>query len=296
MARLTLTNTMGTRMPDAKWRSSCINASPWEAVAVKVLTPVSEAEIQAAMAECSDSTLIIRAFKISECVFLPTMIVLEAFYISHFMEPVVVPDQEAVDRFLPPYKPDIQLDTKNPAAFNQTVTQDQYAHFRIKRFAAMEKAIEVVEWVDDEYCEQFGRGYGLLECYRSEDAETILVTAGSIGSTARSVIDELRETGRKVGMVRIRLFRPFPKRRFIDSVKSATKIAVIDRNLSPGQGGVFWEETKSVLYQRIKDVPVFGFVLGLGGTNVSPAHIKKVFEIAEKESEAPLNPILDLEG
>lgn len=238
---------------------------------------------------------VVQAFKISESIYLPTMVVLEAFYISHFMEPVVVPDQEEVDRFLPPYKPEMKLDTKNPAAFNQTVTQDQYAQFRIKRFEAMEKALEVVEGVDDEYRQHFGRGYGLLECYKSEDAELLLVTAGSIGSTAMSVIDELREAGRSVGMVRIRLFRPFPKRRLIDSVKSAKKIAVIDRNLTPGQGGVFWEEIKSVLYQRIKEVPVFGFALGLGGTNVSPSHIKKVFEITEKSSEAPLRPILDLE-
>jgi len=96
-------------------------------------------------------------------------------------------------------------------------------------------------------------------------------------------------------MVRIRLFRPFPKARLIEALKHAGKIAVIDRNLSPGQEGVFCEELKSALYSGIKGIPVFGFVLGLGGTNVSPSHISKVFDITEKMKDAPLEPIIDIE-
>jgi pyruvate/2-oxoacid:ferredoxin oxidoreductase alpha subunit len=239
--------------------------------------------------------MVIQAFKISETVFLPTMVVLEAFYISHFMEPVEVPDQKSVDDFLPPFEPSLKLDTDNPAAFCQTVTQKQYAEFRIHRQRAMENALEVAEVVGREYKERFGRGYGLLECYCLEDAETVLVTAGTIGCTARVAIDALREEGKKVGMVRVRLFRPFPKERLIESLRHARKIAVIDRNLSPGQEGVFCEELKSSLYSKINGIPVFGFVLGLGGSNVSPLHIKKVFGIAEQMNDAPLKPILDVE-
>ncbi len=238
---------------------------------------------------------VIQAFKISETVFLPTMVVLEAFYISHFMEPVEVPDQKLIDEFLPAFEPAFRLDTNNPAAFCQVVTQSQYAKFRIQRHMAMEDALEVAEDVDKEYKQRFGRGYGLLECYRLKDAETVLVTAATIGSTAKVAIDALREEGRKVGMVRIRLFRPFPKAKLIESLKHAKKIAVIDRNLSPGQEGVFCEELKSALYSRLNGIPVFGFVLGLGGTNVSPSHIKKVFDIAEKMRDAPLEPIVNIE-
>ena len=238
---------------------------------------------------------VIQAFKISETVFLPTMVVLEAFYTSHFMEPVEVPDQKLVDKFLPPFEPAFRLDTDNPAAFSQTVTQEQYAKFRIQRHNAMEDALEVSEVVDKEYQERFGRGYDLLDCYRLEDAETVLVTAGTIGSTARVVIDSLREAGKRVGMVRIRLFRPFPKIRLIELLKNAKKIAVIDRNLSPGQEGVFCEELKSALYSRGNGIPVFGFALGLGGSNVSPLHIEKVFDITEKMNTAPIKPILNIE-
>jgi len=239
---------------------------------------------------------VIQAYKISETVFLPTMVVLEAFYTSHFMEPVEVPDQKQVDGFLPPFEPPFKLDPDHPAAFCQTVTQIEYKKFRINRQIAIENALEVVESVDKEYEEQFGRGYGLFECYRLEDAETVLVTAGTIGSTARVTIDALREKGKKVGMLRMRLFRPFPKAELIEALRHARKIAVIDRNISLGQEGIFCEELKSALYSRVSNIPVFGFVLGLGGTNVSPTHIEKVFAMTEKENEAPLHPVFDLEG
>lgn len=238
---------------------------------------------------------IIQAFKISETIFLPSMVVLEAFYTSHFMEPVDVPDQKLVDDFLPPFEPAFTLDTDNPAAFSQTVTQSQYAKFRIQRHMAMEDALEVAEVVDKEYQEQFGRGYGLLDCYRLEGAEVVLVTAGTIGSTARVAIDSLREEGKKVGMIRIRLFRPFPRARLIELLRSAKKIAVIDRNLSVGQEGIFCEELKSALYSGMNRIPVFGFVLGLGGTNVSPLHIKRAFDITQRLEDAPLQPIVDIE-
>jgi len=237
---------------------------------------------------------VIQAYKISETVFLPTMVVLEAFYTSHFMEPVEVPDQKSVDSFLPPFEPAFKLDTSQPAAFCQIANQSDYAKFRIQRQNAMENALGVAEAVDREYQEKIGRGYGLLEAYRLKDAETVLVTVATIGCTARVAIDELREEGKKVGMVRIRVFRPFPKRQLIDSLKHAKRIAVIDRNISPGQEGVFCEELKSALYSRVRDVPVVGFVLGLGGTNVSPTHIRRVFAITEKMNESTIDPIMDV--
>ena len=160
----------------------------------------------------------------------------------------------------------------------------------------MENALDVVESVDKEYQQRFGRRYGLFEGYRLEDAETVLVTAGTIGSTARVTIDALRDKGKKVGMLRMRLFRPFPKAKLIAALRHARRIAVIDRNISLGQEGIFCEELKSVLYSSVRDIPVFGFVLGLGGTNVGPSRIEKVFSMAEKMEQEPLHPIFELEG
>jgi pyruvate ferredoxin oxidoreductase alpha subunit len=239
---------------------------------------------------------VIQAYKIAETISLPAMVVLEAFYTSHFMEPVEVPDQNQVDAFLPPFEPPFKLDPNHPAGFCQTVTQNEYKKFRLNHQFAMENAVEVVESVDKEYKEQFGRGYGLFESYHLEDAETVLVTAGTIGSTARVTIDALRGRGKKVGMLRMRLFRPFPKANLVEALGHVRKIAVIDRNISLGQEGIFCEELKSALYSRVKEIPVFGFILGLGGTNVSPSHIEKVFSMTEKMEEAPLHPIVELEG
>lgn len=239
---------------------------------------------------------VIQAYKIAEAISLPAMVVLEAFYTSHFMEPVEVPDQNQVDAFLPPFEPPFKLDPNHPAGFCQTVTQNEYKKFRLTHQIAMENAVEVVESIDKEYEEQFGRGYGLFESYHLEDAETVLVTAGTIGSTAKVTIDALRGKGKKVGMLRMRLFRPFPKANLVEALGHARKIAVIDRNISLGQEGIFCEELKSALYSRVKETLVFGFVLGLGGTNVSPFHIEKVLSMTEKMEEAPLHPIVELEG
>jgi pyruvate/2-oxoacid:ferredoxin oxidoreductase alpha subunit len=237
---------------------------------------------------------VLQAFRISEIVLLPTLVVLEAFYTSHFMEPVDVPDQDRVDEFLPPFKPLVKLSTAAPVALCQTVTQSEYAHFRIERQKAMTHAVGVAEAADLEFEKHFGRRYDLVERYRVEDAETVLVTAGTIGSTAKVVIDEFRSQGKKVGMLRIRLFRPFPKEKFLAALQGGNlkRIVVIDRNISLGQEGIFCEELKAVLYGSPIRVPVFGFVMGLGGTNVSPRRIREALEEAEQLSQAPLGPIL----
>ncbi|MGD0489429.1 MAG: pyruvate ferredoxin oxidoreductase [Syntrophorhabdales bacterium] len=239
---------------------------------------------------------VIQAFKIGESISLPVMVIMEAFYNSHFMEPVDVPDPTEVDAFLPAFDPPFILDPEHPAGFCQTVVPIEYKKFRIKRQVAMETAFEVIETTDKEFAERFGRRYGLFEEYRMADAETVLVTAGTIGSTARVTVDALRDRGKKVGLLRMRVFRPFPRAQLIAALRHVKKIAVIDRNISLGQEGIFCEELKSVLYSMARDIRVFGFVLGLGGTNVAPSHIEKVFSMTERMEQAPLNPIIELEG
>lgn len=237
---------------------------------------------------------VIQAYKISETVLLPSMIMLEAFYTSHFMEPVEVPDPKDVDLFLPPFEPVFELDPEHPATFNQTVTPGQYAGFKCMRETAMQDALMVIEKVQTEFWEHFGRAYHILECHHHEDAELLLVTAGTIGSTARTVIDDLRAEGHRVGLVRIRVFRPFPKAGLQETLKHAKRIAVIDRNLSPGQGGVFCEEIKSALYGLTPHIPVFSFALGIGGVNVSAADIRQVIHNTQKLDAPPFHPITRL--
>lgn len=134
---------------------------------------------------------VIQAFKIAEQVLLPTMLILDAFVLSHTQEPVDIPDQELVDRYLPPYDARYKLDTGDPHAFNALVMPSHYMELRYKMQKSMEEAVEVARQADEEFREVFGRSYGLVERYRLEDAEVVLVTSATITSTARVVVDEL---------------------------------------------------------------------------------------------------------
>jgi len=227
---------------------------------------------------------VIQAYKIAERVALPAMLVLDAFVLSHTAEPVEIPSQEAVDAFLPPYEPDLKLGTEDPRSFLGLATPDTYMEFRYGIQKSMERALAEFQRVDDEFHEAFGRRYGLIEQYRTEGAETLLVTSSTITSTARDVIDELRDSGRSVGLLKIRLFRPFPGELLRSLVANARKLAVIDRNIGFGVGGIFAQEIRAALYNHIQ-IPVFGFVAGLGGRDVRPSLIREVIEYAETHEE-----------
>jgi pyruvate ferredoxin oxidoreductase alpha subunit len=227
--------------------------------------------------EVLDSVL--HAYRTAEAVSLPVMLVLDAFVLSHTAEPVDIPDQEAVDEFLPPYEPAHRLDPSSPEAISSLATPDSYMEFRVKIQEGMERALEVLEETDLAFEESFGRRYGLIESYRADDASLLLVTSGTITSTSRVVVDQLRDEGQRVGLLKIRIFRPFPTAAISRVVSRVEKVAVIDRNISFGVGGIFAQEIRAALYNRLR-VPVFGFVAGLGGRDVTPAVIREIVDYA----------------
>ena len=140
----------------------------------------------------------------------------------------------------------------------------------------------------------FGRSYGgLVEEYRTEDAELVLVASSTVASTSRMTIDQLREKGMKVGMLKMRFFRPFPTKDVINVLKGRKKVAVIDRNISYGQGGIFCEEIRSVLYNidQKERPPVFGYVAGLGGRDITPTTIREILLRTLKEDKPKENII-----
>jgi pyruvate/2-oxoacid:ferredoxin oxidoreductase alpha subunit len=234
---------------------------------------------------------VIQAFKIAEQVLLPVMLVLDAFFLSHTEEPVDIPDQELVDSYLPPYQARYKLDPSDPHAFGSLVTPHHYMELRYKIQQAMEEAVEVARQADKEFKDVFGRSYGLVEKYRLEDAEVALVTSATITSTARVVVDELREAGHRVGLLKVRLFRPFPVEDVRRALAGVRKVAVIDRNISFGHGGIFAEEIKSALYNAPYRPPLFGFIIGLGGRDVTPASIRGIAEYTF-EHDAPETEII----
>lgn len=228
---------------------------------------------------------VIQAYKVAERVLMPAMLILDAFVLSHTAEQIEIPNQALVDQYLPLYQPIYKLDVNDPRSFGALAPPDVYMELRYKMHQAMEDALE--EWVraDEEYYELFGRRYGLIEPYGADDADLILVTSGTVTSTAREVIDELRAEGRRVGLLKIRVFRPFPAQLVREALASIQKVVVIDRNISFGMGGIFAQEIKSVLYNTHDRPPIFGFVAGLGGRDITPTVIREIIEYAESHDE-----------
>lgn len=224
---------------------------------------------------------VIQAYKVSERVLLPSMLTLDAFFLSHTAEIVDIPDIERVDSYLPKYDPPYKLDPDNPHTFGGITTPPFYLELRYKIQKAMEEALKAAKEADQEFKEVFGRSWGLVEGYKTEDAEVILVTSGTVASTSRVVVDERRLRGERVGMLKIRLFRPFPKEEVRQILKVAEKVAVIDRNISFGQGGIFASEVMAALcnYKKL----IYGFIAGLGGRDITPGTIHQVIDYTLKE-------------
>ncbi len=213
---------------------------------------------------------IIQAFKIAETVCLPVMVVLDAFFLSHTSEVVDIPQQEEIDQFLPPFEPQYPLNTEDPRAYYGMVSPDYYMEFRYKMQKAMEETVGIGRRVDEEFGRQFGRTHGLIESYRCEDAEAVILTSGTVTSTARVVIERLREEGIKVGLLKMKMFRPFPAEEIKRALKGVEKVGVIDRNISFGHEGIFAQEIRSTFCNEDERPIVFGFIMGLGGRDVTP--------------------------
>jgi pyruvate/2-oxoacid:ferredoxin oxidoreductase alpha subunit len=239
--------------------------------------------------EVLDTT--IQAFKVSEALYIPSMVILDAFALSHTYEVVDVPDQGLVDRYLPKFKPYARVTPAEPHAFGGLTGPEHYFELRYKLQKDMERAIALIEETGREYEKTFGRHLGLVDEYKCDDAEIILVTSGTAGYTARVAVDDMRKAGLRVGNFRMRVFRPFPFEEVRRVLPRAKKIAVVDRNISYGHHGMFAQEVKSALYQHAGNVPVFGFIAGLGGRDITPATFREVVDYT-KAHETPEDNIL----
>jgi pyruvate/2-oxoacid:ferredoxin oxidoreductase alpha subunit len=225
--------------------------------------------------EVLDSML--QAYRLAERVYLPVMVVLDAFYLSHTYEPVDVPTEEEVDRFLPPYQPRFQADTENPCAFGQLVPPGAYMKMRHNIALAMEESLVCLREIQDEFYRIFERRYDPVDAICCNDAEIILVTSGTITSTCRLVLQSLRERGEKVGILKMKLFRPFPVAMVREATARAKKIAVIDRNFSFGASGIFAQEVRAALYNAPEHPPVFGYIAGIGGLDATVELLEEIY-------------------
>jgi len=228
--------------------------------------------------EVLDTTIM--GFKIAEQLRLPTMVVLDAFFLSHTSEPVDIPEKEQVRDFLPPFDPgDLWLDPDNPRTFGGITMTNAYMEFRWQIQRDMENAKHIITDVHEEFSQRFGRQYRQVDAYPAQDAGLVLVVSGTAASTARDAIDYLREKGEDVGMVKLKTLRPFPREELMDALRGKKKVAVIDRNFSPGATGVWAQEVRSALYELPeKDRPlIYGYIAGLGGRDISVKVIEEIY-------------------
>lgn len=229
---------------------------------------------------------VIQAYKISEKIMIPSMIILDAFALSHTYEVVEIPEQEKVDAYLPPFNPPFRLTPEDPHAFGGLTSPDHYMELRYKLQKDMEKVPDLVEDTGREYERMFGRYLGQVDEYLCDDAEFIFVTSGTAGYTARVVVDELREKGIKAGNLRVKMFRPFPFKKIREILSRVPKVAVLDRNLSYGHHGIFYQEVKSAMYGQPVQPVIFGFVAGLGGRDITRESFKEIADYALKHDRA----------
>ena len=221
--------------------------------------------------EAFDLTLC--AFKIAEDpqVLFPVMVNLDGFFVSHVVEPLYLLEKEELEGFIPPFKYPFPLDPKKPVTMGAFAPPVLYSEAKKAQEEALRSTKEVILRVWKEFGERFGRSYNPIETYRTEDAETLLLGIGCFTETASVAIDELREKGEKVGLVRLRLWRPFPFAELRAAVREAKRLIVFDRCLSlGGPGGPLCSEIKSALYPEKKKPKIFNFVGGMGGRDVTP--------------------------
>ncbi|OGO00508.1 MAG: pyruvate ferredoxin oxidoreductase [Chloroflexi bacterium RBG_13_51_52] len=240
--------------------------------------------------QCVDN--IICAFRIGEDkrVLLPVMVHLDGFNLTHVIEPIELPEQSEVDKFLPPCKFPLPLNPDKPVAMGDFAPPIIFTETKWAQEMNIRSSKKVILEIWNKYYKAFGRKYSPVEKYHSDGAKVVLMTMGAIGETASVAIDEMVAEGQSVGQIRLRLWRPFPFEELRESVKDADVLIVLDRAISyGGPGGPLASEVKAAFYDQVKKPKIISFVGGLGGRDITVAGfkdiVKKGIEIAKSGSK-----------
>ncbi|HQP23874.1 MAG TPA: transketolase C-terminal domain-containing protein, partial [Smithellaceae bacterium] len=223
----------------------------------------------------------ILSFKIAEHkdVMLPVNVNIDGFQLTHMVEPFEMPTQEEVNQFLPPFVPHATLHPSKPVTMGAFAMSDYFAEIMKAKDEALKNSKKVILDVWDEWGRLFGRKYKPVETYQVEDADILMLTMGSMGETAQMAIDQLRANGIKAGLVKLRLWRPFPLAEIKAIVKNAKKLIVTDRAISfGGPGGPVFSEVKSALYAEAKRPLIYNYIYGLGGRDMAVKDFTGMFE------------------
>ncbi len=219
----------------------------------------------------------IQAYVIAERLNIPVMVCMDGYVLTHATEPVEVPDPEQVDAFLPSFKPKFHLTAEDPVTLGAMAGPDVYMEIRMLLHQAMRRASFTVREVAASFSSQFGRFQGdLLDRYHTEDAEVLLVSMGSLLGTMKDAVDELREEGHRVGIVKVRTMRPFPRTQLGDAVMDARAVGVVEKDISLGLEGILCSELRSAFCGSAVTPNISSFVVGLGGRDIRKDDIKDI--------------------
>lgn len=222
------------------------------------------------------------AFKITEKTSIPVMVNMDGFILTHTAEPIVIPKNEIIRKYLPDFKAKNKLDPENPKTFGAFADPSRYQSIREKLHNNIINSQTVIEECLQEYTDLTGHNNSnLTEDYQLEDAETVFISMGSIIGTIRETVDQLRAQGKKVGILKIKSLRPLPTKEIVQKLQSAKYVAVIDKSISLGTEGIFANEIKAGSFGQLK-AKVQSFITGLGGKDITNPDLIKIFETVQK--------------
>ena len=236
----------------------------------------------------------IMGYRISEDnrILLPVMVCIDGYLLSHAYEPVELPLQEDVDKFLPPYNLSYKLDTKNPLTLGVLADPMYYLETRYAIQETMKNVVPVINETTENFVKIFGRSIipPIVERYKTDDAQTIVIAMGTLCGTIKDTIDELRLEGEKIGLLKIILYRPLPKKEIIDTLKTAKRIIVIDKSISLGAFSPLYEDIVAILNSpddngnKLKEYPeISSFIAGLGGRDITKDDIRQIIKESKKQ-------------
>lgn len=245
---------------------------------------------------------IIMAYRLAEDpdIMLPITVAYDGYYLSHLSDAVDIPIQEEVDRFLPRRKRELRVDPETPLSMAPFVSVEMCTEYRVKHIGALQRSKLKLDEIECEFERRFGRRYGgQIEEYRCDDADLVLIAMGSCVGTAKAMIDKKRDEGLKVGLVKIRMFRPFPREKVVNALKGRKAIGIIDRNVCFSWGcGHLLVEVKVALNDSSEKIPLLNFIGGLNGGDLTIKHMSRVINTIERAAQGePYNEVtfLDLE-